>query len=273
MALDGRSYSTIKVGNGTTVKIEYRDSLPSTSALAKECAEGGYPDRYAIFTEKQSSGQITGSKIREGKYEHGVFISLILRPSFFPAQAGAIGPISIAALTQAIESFTSNRIGISWPTDLYCEGVKIGGTQIEGKLNSFTAYEYIIVSFAVRIDEKYFPPRLKDMVKQVFEKDNNSLGMMMARAILDRFFNAYLNIRTPEKHLQYYSKKFMLKDVKAKYIQDGKKRSCRIVGINSETHALTVQVSKNRLLDINKPSDVIIPRKIKLPQKNQNNKA
>lgn len=273
MALDGRSYSTIKVGNGTTVKIEYRESLSSTSALAKECAENGYPDRYAIFTEKQSSGQITGTKVREGRYEHGVFISLILRPSFFPTQAGAIGPISIVALAQAMESFTSNRIGISWATDLYCEGVKIGGTQIEGKLNSFTAYEYIIVSFAVRIDEKHFPPRLKDMVKQVFEKDNHSLGMMMAKTILDRFFNAYLNIRTPEKHLQYYSKKFILKDVKIKYIQDGKKRSCRVLGINPETYALTVKASGNKTIEISKPSEVIIPRKIKLPQSNTNNKA
>ncbi len=273
MALDGRSYSTIKVGNGTTVKIEYRDSLPSTSALAKECAENGYPDRYAIFTEKQSSGHITETKIRDGKFEHGVFISLILRPSFFPAQAGAIGPLSIVALAQAMESFTSNRIGISWAADLYCEGVKIGGTQIEGKLNSFTAYEYIIVSFAVRIDEKNFPPRLKDMVKHVFEKDNHSLGMMMAKAILDRFFSAYLDIRAPEKHLQYYSKKFLLKDVKIKYLQDGKKRSCHVVGINPGTHALTVKTSRNKLIEISKPSDAIIPRRIKMPPKNTSNKV
>lgn len=265
MALDGRSYSTIKVGNGTTVKIEYRDSLPSTSVLAKEYAERGYPDRYAIFTEKQSLGAITGTKIRAGKFETGVFISLILRPSFFPSQAGAIGPISIATLTQAIESFTSHKVGISWPNDLYCDGCKIGGTQIEGKLKSFTSYEYIIVNFAVRIDQKYFPPRLKDMVKQVFEKGNDSLGIMMAKAILDRFFNAYLCIRTPEKHLDYYSKKFILKDVNVKYVMDGKRYSGRVVGINPETYSLTVSARKNQIVDIKKASDVIIPKKIKLP--------
>lgn len=264
MALDGRSYSTIKVGNGTTVKIEYRDSLPSTAALAKEYAERGYPDRYAIFTENQSSGQITGTKVRDGKFEKGVFISLILRPSFFPSQAGAIGPISIAALSQSMESFTEHSIGISWATDLYCDGNKIGGTQIEGKLNSFTAYEYIIVSFAVRIDEKFFPPRLKDMIKQVFEKDTGSLGMMMAKTILDKFFTAYLNIRTPEKYLKYYEKKFILTGVKVKYTVEGKKRSGKVLGIDPDTHALMIKAVGNRQISISKPSDVLIPRKIKL---------
>ena len=87
----------------------------------------------------------------------------------------------------------------------------------------------------------------------------------MAKAILDRFFNAYLSIRTPEKYLDYYSKKFILKDVKVKYVLDGKKYSGRVVGINPETYSLTVSARKSQTIDIRKASEVIIPKKIKLP--------
>ena len=53
MALVGRSFSTIKVGNGTTVNIEYRDSLPSTSALAKECGELGKQIGMSIYLQHE----------------------------------------------------------------------------------------------------------------------------------------------------------------------------------------------------------------------------
>ena len=93
---------------------------------------------------------------------------------------------------------------------------------------------------------------------------------VMAKAILDKFFNAYLNIRTPDKYLSYYSKKFILRDVRIKYILNGKKRYCKVVGINPQTHALTVRAAGNKLIDIKKPSDIVVPRKIKLPKPKHN---
>ncbi len=268
MALDGRSYSTIKVSNGITVKIEQRDSLTSTSALAKEYASHGYPDRYAVLTELQSDTTITKSKIRGGTFERGVFISLILRPSIFPSQAGMISPLSAVALAQALETYTNNKIGISWLTDIYCNGERIGGTQIEAKLNSASSYDYIIVSFAVKICEKHFPPRLKDAVKHIFEKDSISMGMMVAKTILDKFFNAYLKIRSPENHFKYYYDKFILRGTKIKYIVDGKKNYCTVMDVDPENFALKVS-AKNKTFDIYKPSAVIIPKKLKPIRQNQ----
>ena len=46
--------STFRASDGNTVKLEYRPSMPSTLALAREYARAGYPDRYAVFTEKQT---------------------------------------------------------------------------------------------------------------------------------------------------------------------------------------------------------------------------
>ncbi len=267
MAIDGKSYSTIKVGNGTSVKIEYRDALPSTALLAKEYAAQGYPDRYAIFTERQSDGRLIGTRTREGRFENGIFLSVILRPSFFTSQLSAIGPISIAALAQAVESFTEKSIGISWATDLYCDGVKIGGTQIEGKLRDQFSYEYMIISFAVRMDEKNFPPRLCDMIKKVFEEGNPSVGVMMAKAVLENFFNAYLNIRSPEKSMEYYKRKFVLNGAKVRCISNGRRLPGRVAGLNPETNALTVRVSRSKTVEITKTSDVFIPKRIKIKPK------
>ena len=263
MAIDGRSYSTFKVRGGTTLKIEYRDYAPSVAALAKEYAMHGYPERYAIFTEHQSDTSITGTKLREGALEEGIFISLVLRPTLFPAQASALGYLSVVAMIQALETYTTKKLGISWVSDIYCDGMKIGGTQVEGKLKDANSYDYVIVSFAVKTNESIFPPRLKDSVKKIFGKEKLSVGMMMARSILDRFFQLYADIKDLEKQKKYYVDKFILKDAKIKYIDDGKKRTVSVVGIDEGNLSLIVKRPFAEEFNVFTPSRVIIPGRLK----------
>ncbi len=267
MAIDGRSYSTLKVGNGTTVKIEYRDYASSTADIAKEYALLGYPDRYVVFTEHQSTSSITKTKLTPGSLDKGIFISLILRPSFPPAQAASLGLLSVVSLTQALEAYTTKEIGISWVNDVFCEGVKIGGTQIEGKLKDATAYDYIIVTFAAGIEEKNFPPRLRDSVKRVFEKATFSQGMMMAKSVLDKFFSGYSNINSSEKHKKYYENKFVLRDVKIKYLDKNRRRKAVVKGLEKDTLSLIVKPRLGSEIVISKASVAIIPSRIKKAKK------
>ena len=143
--------TSFRDSDGNIIKFEYRDSLHSTTRLAREYARSGYPDRYVIYTELQSSSSITKTKLPEGEMEKGIFISCILRPSIFPSQAGILGPLAAVALATALEEHTSKKIGIGWVSDVYCDGVRIGGAAIEGKLDNHSAYEYLIVSFAVKL--------------------------------------------------------------------------------------------------------------------------
>lgn len=269
MAIDGRSYSTVKVGNGTTIRIEYRDFASSTAALAKEYAINGYPDKYAVFTEHQSTSDITGTKLRDGELDHGIFISLILRPSFFLAQAASLGSMSVVALTQALESYTSKELGISWVSDVFCEGSKIGGTQIEGKIKDSNLFDYIIVTFAVKIDEKNFPPRLQDSVKRIFGNENLSLGMMMAKTILDKFFIAYSNIKSSDIYRKYYISKFALLDTKIKYIENGKRYNATVIGVDKESLSLIIRTRNKEEITVSAISSVIIPSRIKTGERRQ----
>lgn len=251
-----------RASDGNTVRLEHRQSLPSAAALAKEYANSGYPDRYAIYTEKQTSLSATGVPLSDGDVENGLFVSLILRPSIFPSQAGAIGALSAVAFSTALEEHTTKNIGIGWVSNIFCEGVKIGDVSVEGKLDSFTSYEYLIVNFSVRLDEKNFPPRLTDMVRRVFEEDSVSVTMIMAKTILNKFFGLYRELKNPVKHINTYATKSVLVDKKIKFIDDGKKRGCRVVGINRESLALVVETKDGKKHEITSPSNAIIPNKI-----------
>ena len=248
---------SIRESDGNIVTLESHKILHSTSRLARKYAQNGQPDRYAVLSE--------AIKHPDGSIERGMFLSLILRPSFFPSQASLLGALSAVATVKALEEHTSKHIGLGWVSDIYCDGVRIGNTTIEGKLNDYTAYEYLIVSFSVRLDQKSFPPRLNDLIVEVFESGKDTMALIIAQNVLAKFFSLYGHLRNPSKFMDTYSEKFLLRGVKIKYDGGEKRCTCRVTGIDARTGALLINlrgVSDEH--PVTSPSLVTIPKRIRV---------
>ena len=162
----------MRTQDGKILHLECHSSVPSTHELARSYAQSGYTDGYVVFSENQTKLTATGAVLAEGASERGVYLSCILRPSIFPSQAGFLGAMSSVALITALEEHTTKRLGLGWVSDVFCEGKKIGAAQVEGKLDNFTSYEFIIVTFSAELSEENFPPRLTDLIRKVFESEN-----------------------------------------------------------------------------------------------------
>ncbi len=254
--------TTMRASDGSIVKIECHDALPSTARIARERAKLGYPDRYVVFAEGKKKIEADG-KYR-GNIERGVYMSCILRPSIFPSQASLISSLSAVATATALEEHTTHKLGIGWVSKIYCDGKFIGDVTIEGKLDNFTSYEYIIVNFSVALSPDEFPPRLTDIIKKVFESENSSIYIIIAKNILNKFFPLYSNLRNHAKFMDVYREKFILRGHKIKYIENGKKSSCKVLGVDKDSCALIVEKSDKSVVNIDTPNKVIIPRKIHL---------
>ena len=255
--------STFRTSDGSNIKFEYHRALSSTVQLARKYASEGYDDRYVIFTDAQSASPITATKLPDGEYERGVFMSILLRPTFFPSQASMLGHLSAVGLITALEEHTTLPLGLGWVSDIYCDGLRIGGCAVEGKLNSFSSYEYLIVTMAVKLTKESFPPRLSDMIRKVFESDNAPISMLIAQNVLNKFFAAYTSIRSPGKYMDAYYRKFALRDKKIKYIDGDKKRTGRVVDVDRTSGMLLLEVKGGQTREIRSPSSVIMPKRIK----------
>lgn len=251
------STTSIRASDDSIVTLECHDRLESTVALAREYAKNGYPDRYAVVAEYDES---------KGQEKRGVYISLILRPSFFPSQAGLLSSLSALAFVTALEEYTTKRLGIGWVSNLYCEGKAFGGVIIEGKLDSFLAYEYIIVNFSATLSDENFPPRITDLIKKVFESNSASVTSIIAKSVLSKFFPLYVNMKNTAKFMNAYRKKFILHGVKIKRIDDGKKSTCKVLSINGNDGSLLVENKDGSVEKITTPASVIIPKTIRIPK-------
>lgn len=255
----------MRTQEGKILHLECHETLPSTHELARSYARAGYADGYVVFSENQTKYDSLGRHLAAGASEHGVYLSCVLRPSIFTSQAGFLGAMSAVALITALEEQTDSRLGIGWVSDIFCEGERIGTTATEGKIDSFMAYEYIIVSFSVKLSDEYFPPRLSDMIKKVFESENTSIPLIIAKNILSKFFALYpKRVKTPEKFMENYKRKFILSGVKAKYVEGGKKRRCKILGIESNYGRLIVEAKDGTIKHISGARNIIVPNKIKV---------
>lgn len=253
---------TMRAQDGKTVYIECHDALVSTASLARQYAEAGYADRYAVFSTSKIYPETKRTKAHE---ERGIYLSIILRPSLFPSQAIFLGHLSAVALTLALEEHTAKPLGIGWISALYCGNTKIGGAIVEGKLDSFGAYEYIIVTFSAATSSENFPPRLADLVKKVFEADNSSVEMLVAKQVINNFMPLYASCKSPSKFIDTYRQKFVMRGTKVVYLgKDGRRRRATVLGIDTATGALLVDGADGAVEKILSQKSVVIPRKIKI---------
>ena len=255
----GNNYISMRASDNSIVKIEYHERVESSISLMREYAQDmSFPDRYAVLSKYDYT---------YGSDSQGLHLSLLLRPSLFPAQAGLLKALATVALAKALEEHTEKHIGIGWVGKIYCDGKQIGGVNIEGKLDNFTTYEYIIVNFAVKLSNENFPPRLTDLIKKVFEEDNNSIAMIIAKNILNKFFPYYQKMKSSTKFMQEYHQRFILSGIKVKLIEDGRKTSCKILSVSRENCALIVEARDKSIRYITSPASVIIPKTVKLSKK------
>lgn len=258
----------MNLGDGNVLKMECHNSVESVVALARTYAKLGYPDKYVVFSEAQTKYSATGELLVKENEEKGVYISIILRPSIFPSQASFLGALSAVSLVTALEEHTSKSLGLGWVSDIYCEGRKIGGTTTEGKLDSFSSYEYIIVSFAVKLSDTNFPPRLNDLVKKVFESENTSISMIIAKNILAKFLLLYpKGLKTPEKFMDIFKKKFILSGTKIHYTENERKKSGRILTVDTSDGTLIINTRGGKIKHLATQRGVSIPSRIKIKTK------
>lgn len=260
MLYDPGELSTYRASDGNVVRIEYIKTVSSTAELAREYARNGKPDRYAVFSEQQKTSPIIGTRLADGAVENGIFISLILRPSIFPSQAGLLAPLAATALLNAYEEHTTQNAAIGWVSDVLYNGEKIGGCTIEGKLDNVSSYEYLIVNFALKLDTKTFSPRLTDMIRRVFDDESPSVSMLIARTVLNKFFTVYSDIKNPSKHMNFYKHKFAYYGKRIKFIKDGKKVPGKISDVDKKNCALIVEDTNGQSYNITSPSSIAFPK-------------
>lgn len=132
--------------------LSYR-SVGSTNDMAARMAEGGSAEGLLITSEEQTRG-----RGRLGRHWHsppgnGIYLSILLRPSFQPEMAPGISIMTGLALADALAKYFGDRVQIKWPNDLLISGKKVAGILTElsadkGRIN------YLVVGVGINVNQR-----------------------------------------------------------------------------------------------------------------------
>lgn len=173
--------------------LDIRKSVTSTNDIIKEKALNKLSEKNIVIAEYQSAG-----KGRRGRSfftsEHaGIYMSILLRPTFDIQNSLLITAAAAVAVHDAIKEVCKINTDIKWVNDIQIEGKKICGILCEAAYEIDSAsFDYVILGIGINTKNVPFPVELEDIVTSLDQhSDQPFLRSQLIASIIQHFFNHY----------------------------------------------------------------------------------
>lgn len=196
------------------LRIHQYPAVSSTNTTAKEMAASGAEEGVVVIAEEQTAGK--GRKGRDfySPGQAGLYLSILLRPSYSVADSLLLTTAAAVAVARAIEEITGEEARIKWVNDVYCRDKKVCGILTEASLAMENGgLDYAVVGIGVNVftPKNGFPPELREIATALFpdEKTKSGVKNRLAAAILNHFMSYYREL-TAKTFLQEYKNRSLL---------------------------------------------------------------
>lgn len=143
--------------------IETHVTMDSTNTRAKELAQDGAAHGTLVTAEEQKSGRGRLGRSWESPRSLGLWMSLILRPSFSPRHAPQMTVLAGLAVVHTICKTTGLEAFIKWPNDIIVNSKKVCGilTEMQADLDLI---DYIVAGIGINVNtpKEGFPRELRN---------------------------------------------------------------------------------------------------------------
>ena len=197
------------------LKLQVEKSVASTNTVVKQWAEQGAPEGCVLLAEEQTAGKGRMGRKFYSPPGTGLYISILLRPTFSPNHATRITTAAAVAVAQAIETVTGEPGQIKWVNDVYCHGKKVCGILTEAALDlENRKLQYAIPGIGINVfpPPEGFPEELQTVAGAILPRaeKNNEVRTVLAARVLDNFFSWYSRLTSQELFLAYRERCFIL---------------------------------------------------------------
>ena len=157
------------------------DSIDSTNAYAKKLAIEGAPDGTVVIARQQTAGR---GRLGRSFYSprEGIYISILVKPSFDVSASVLITSATAVAVAQAIEEVAGHAAQIKWVNDVYIDGRKVCGILTEAITDFETGrIESLIIGIGINTSIRDFP---EDLLPTVGAVEGDYSAAKLAGAVI-----------------------------------------------------------------------------------------
>ncbi len=174
------------------LSVEYFDVLPSTNAYIK--AKAACDEGLLVIAERQTAGHGRFDR-KFHSPKNGIYMSLLLKPTFIGFDTTLITTAAAVAVAQAIEQLSGKKSKIKWVNDVYIENKKVCGILTEGAVNPKTqGFDYVILGIGINAftPENGFNSEIENIAGSVFEGFSTQLMARLTAQVINNFFEFYI---------------------------------------------------------------------------------
>jgi BirA family biotin operon repressor/biotin-[acetyl-CoA-carboxylase] ligase len=157
------------VGTRFSARLHHFPSVESTNTLLLAAAANGAPEGTIYIADEQTAGRGRGGHTWHSAPGHGLYLSVLAKPSLHLREALSISLATGLAAHSAIQIATGISIDIRWPNDLLLHSKKLGGILVEtaiapvAKPNTDPLLRYAVIGIGLNLHHERFPSELADL--------------------------------------------------------------------------------------------------------------
>lgn len=179
--------------NRLSSRIVFENRVDSTNRLARDLAISGAVEGTLVVAETQSGGRGRKGRNWYSPPGEGIYVSLVLRPRFQPAEAPRMTLLTGVALAETLIPIVPSRVTIKWPNDVLAGGKKVAGILIEIS-TEIDSIDYMIVGVGLNVNTPTgrFPAELRERATSLAIESGNTIDRTeILRAFLERLERYY----------------------------------------------------------------------------------
>ena len=154
-ALDATLAGTIFAG-----RVHFARITESTNSDAMAAARAGAPHGSVWLADEQTAGRGRGDHRWHSAAGEGLYVSVLLRPSFAAARLPLLPLAAGLAAAEAIGRVTGLAVDLRWPNDLLIGARKTGGILVESQTGAKSLPHAVVVGIGVNVHQRSFAPDL-----------------------------------------------------------------------------------------------------------------
>ncbi len=247
-AEQAKERTVLSCESGRMVIIEQTERERADNARVLELAGEGKEEGYVLYSE-------TADGVLDANAP-GLFLSILLRPTFHAERAGLLSAATAVAVSRAIERVADISVGIRWVNDLFCGGDKLAAMMTSARIKPNGYFDYAVIGITVSLSPTHFGARLGDVVRRVFNGELRPLPARLAEAIVYEFFSVYDKMGSDRSFLDEYRRRSTLMGKRVKVLLGDTYVPARVFGIGEDA-TLHVRLRKGTELAVASRSEVV----------------
>lgn len=123
-----------QLDNKTKTQLSQLDiflDIDSTNRYLTNKSIDGAASGYVVLAEQQSNGQGRRGRSWFSPFASNLYLSLLWRYQYGPAQLGCLSLFVAVAIVRALNKIGIKDVGVKWPNDIYCQNKKLAGILLE----------------------------------------------------------------------------------------------------------------------------------------------